>query len=119
MEPTYCDAYREQYLTTDKYLRNFINSNKSKSKQILLIDGYVRLIEKSLNNQIIPTAVALICFKLYYVSFYVITRTGLQAISIENMQRWKCHHVSEFNALSQCAIAQETIQFLENGTTLV
>lgn len=102
----------------ENYLSQFI-SDDAKTKQMTLFDGYVRSIEKSLHNQIIPRSVVFISFQFYYVSLYIIARTGLQAISVETMKRWKCSDFSEINALSQCEIAEEVIDYLEGGTTLV
>ena len=62
----------ERFYKTNNYLKEFIDSSDAKSKQIVLINGYVRSIEKLLHNQIIPNSVTVICFELYYISMYII-----------------------------------------------
>ena len=62
----------------------------------VLVDGYVRHIEKGLNDQIVPVDIYYICFEYYYTSqfiFYLASSNKENIVSILNMdnnKHWNC-----------------------------
>ena len=91
----------------------------SKLQQSRLVDGYIRIIESCLDNkQIIPNSICIICFQFYYISMYITTINGVEAISLGNKRRWKCD-IDTVNTLAYSEMSEEVMRMLEQGTVLV
>ena len=85
-------------------------------KQQNVVNGFIRSVEKSLEAEIIPSDVNIICFQFYYVSMYFATKTGFYAISLEAKKKWKCAFSDTINT---CANIKITSNVFEYGATLV